>query len=106
MKNVESKCAMPFCHVLQGIQVIQPELAAYHARLGKLLRTIRRVKDVTQKELAEKLGRGQPFVARYEAGDRTLDAVELVLVSRALGVAPTKVVRRLERMMFPEAGQA
>jgi len=86
--------------------MIQPEKPTHHERLGALLRAIRRRKDVTQKELAEKLGRGQSCVAKYEAGDRMLDVVELVRLARAMGVPPAKIVRRLERMMFPEDGQS
>jgi len=78
--------------------------SVHHYRLGRLLRTARRAKDVTQEQLAAKLGLHPVVVARFEKGQRRLTVVELLEVTRALGVSPVKVVRRLERAMFQAGG--
>lgn len=43
---------------------------------------------VSQAVLANKLGKPQQFVSRYEIGDRRLDAIEYVDVARAIGLDP------------------
>lgn len=85
--------------------MIQPEKSEYSKRLGRLLRVARRKRDLTQKQLAEKTHLTQPIVARYESGKRAIDIIEFVLMARALGLAPAKLLRRLEKEMFPEGGQ-
>jgi transcriptional regulator with XRE-family HTH domain len=41
---------------------------------------------LSQEELAEKLGRRQQFVSKYESGERRLDFFEVVDVAMILGV--------------------
>jgi transcriptional regulator with XRE-family HTH domain len=50
---------------------------------------------LTQVELARRLNRPQSFVAKYEGGERRLDIVELLWVTRALKVDPLRVLRTL-----------
>jgi transcriptional regulator with XRE-family HTH domain len=52
---------------------------------------------LTQAEVATKLGRPQSFVAKYEGGERRLDAVEFVAVCRALGADPKLIIASLQR---------
>jgi transcriptional regulator with XRE-family HTH domain len=42
--------------------------------------------NVTQQELAARLDKPQSFVSEYERGQRRADVVELLVISRALGV--------------------
>jgi transcriptional regulator with XRE-family HTH domain len=84
----------------------QPEKSEYYKRLGRILRSARRKQDVTQKQLADKLHLTQPIIARCESAQRPVDAVEFVLVARALGLVPAKLLRRLEKEMFPEQGHS
>ena len=42
------------------------------------------------------IGRRQIFVSKFELGERRLDAVEFLLVSRAIGVDPYKLMRSIE----------
>ncbi len=53
---------------------------------------------LTQTELAEKLGRPQSYVSKYEIGERRLDVVEFLEVMRALGVDFPKAARLLKRV--------
>ena len=42
--------------------------------------------NLTQEQLAARLGRPQSYVAKYEIGDRRLDVVELLEVCRNLNL--------------------
>jgi transcriptional regulator with XRE-family HTH domain len=48
---------------------------------------------VTQIELAERLGRPQSFVSKVEGGDRRLDVIEFLQITKALNVEPEPIVQ-------------
>jgi transcriptional regulator with XRE-family HTH domain len=56
---------------------------------------MRKRAGLTQRELAEALGREQNYVARIETGQRRLDLVELVQVCRACNVDPEREIARI-----------
>jgi transcriptional regulator with XRE-family HTH domain len=68
-----------------------------HRRLVELLRERREKAGSRQLDLAERLGRPQSFVSKYEAGQRRLDLVELRAICEALGVDLVKLVREWEK---------
>jgi transcriptional regulator with XRE-family HTH domain len=49
---------------------------------------------LTQVGLAERLGRPQSFVSKYERGERKLDVIEFCEVCRALKIDPVAFLRR------------
>ncbi|WP_341235937.1 helix-turn-helix transcriptional regulator [uncultured Sulfitobacter sp.] len=57
-----------------------------HEALRDALIAARKDADLTQAELAGRLKCHQSFVARVESGERRIDVVELVVLSRALEV--------------------
>jgi transcriptional regulator with XRE-family HTH domain len=65
--------------------------------LCQILRQVRAQADLTQAELASKLGVPQSFVSKYESGERRLDILELREVCAALNLSLPAFVRRLER---------
>lgn len=71
-----------------------------HSGRYRLFREIlveaRKKQDLSQAALAEKLGRLQTFVSKYERGERRLDVTEFLEVAAALGLDPHTVLRRLE----------
>lgn len=81
----------------------ESELSAQHRLIGKLLRAARRRRDVTQQDLAGRLGRSTTFVSRFESGARTLDVVHFLEVTRALGIPPHRLLRRIERELFGDS---
>lgn len=66
-----------------------------HVRLVEILTAARKRTGLTQRHVAEALGRPQSFVAKYEGGERRLDVVEFVAVARALNTDPLKLLRAL-----------
>ena len=56
----------------------------------QLLKEIRLAKNLTQTDMANRLGMPQSYVSKYETGERRLDFVETVLVCEALGVGIEK----------------
>src|SRR2546423_12713767 len=47
---------------------------------------------LTQQALARRLKKPQSFVAKYEGGERRLDVVEFIRISRALDADPLKLL--------------
>lgn len=66
--------------------------------LSRLLRETREAAGLRQADVAEKLRKPQPFVSRYEAGQRRLDLVELEEVCRVLGVRLREFVKKFEKI--------
>jgi transcriptional regulator with XRE-family HTH domain len=64
-----------------------------YARLIAQLAAAREAADVRQTELAEKLGRHQSFIAKYEGGERRIDVVEFIAIAEALGADPVKLFK-------------
>jgi transcriptional regulator with XRE-family HTH domain len=64
-----------------------------YARLVAVLVAVRHASGVRQQALAKKLGRPQSFIAKYEGGERRIDVVEFIAISRALGADPVKLFR-------------
>ena len=66
-----------------------------HRRLAELLVAAREKAGLKQSELAEKLGRHQPFVSNLEAGQRRIDLIELLDIAAALDVDPREMIDTL-----------
>jgi transcriptional regulator with XRE-family HTH domain len=67
-----------------------------HQKLRELLVAARKKAKLTQAEVAERLGRPQSFVAKYEGGERRLDVIEFMVVASVLGADPAKLMRKLQ----------
>jgi transcriptional regulator with XRE-family HTH domain len=63
-----------------------------HQRLRELLIEARVKAGLTQVQVAERLGKPQSFVSKYENGERRLDVVEFVKVADALGVETESIL--------------
>ena len=70
--------------------------SAEQARLQRLLREVREEAGLRQTELAERLGKPQSFVSKYESGERRLDLTELHQICEVLGISLVDFVGRFE----------
>jgi len=73
---------------------VQPE---QYKMVGACLAAARRRANVTQQELAARFGKPQSFVSEFERGQRRVDVVELLVISRALGVDPLDLFAEIAR---------
>jgi transcriptional regulator with XRE-family HTH domain len=71
--------------------------AEHYKVVGMCLAAARRRADVTQQELAARLGKPQSFVSEYERGQRRVDVVELLLISRVVGVDPLELFAEIAK---------
>jgi transcriptional regulator with XRE-family HTH domain len=60
-----------------------------------VLSASRRDAELTQVQLAEKLGWSQSRLAKMEAGDRKIDIADFILIARALDTEPDVLFRRI-----------
>jgi transcriptional regulator with XRE-family HTH domain len=67
-----------------------------YRRALKLLVQVRKRAGVTQQQLAKKLARPQSFVSKYERGERRLDVVEFLRISRLLDADPVALLREID----------
>ena len=63
-----------------------------HRILVERLVAARKEAGLTQRGLADRLDRPQSFVAKYESGERRLDVVEFVEISKHLNVDPHSII--------------
>ena len=61
-----------------------------HDTFRFLLKELRSAKNLTQSQLAERLGLPQSYVSKYETGERRLDFIETASVCIALGIKLTE----------------
>jgi transcriptional regulator with XRE-family HTH domain len=63
---------------------------------GRVLVEARLKSGLTQTEVADRLGKTQSFVSKYESGERKLDVVEFLQVCRAINTSAEELLHRLE----------
>lgn len=67
-----------------------------HTALSDFLIRKRKEADLTQADVAQRLGRYQSFVATVEKGQRRIDVVDLFLFANAIGFDPVEAVMVLK----------
>ncbi len=73
--------------------------SVYTAQYEVLLRSLilaRKAAGLTQQQLADRLTKPQSFVSKFESGERRLDVVEFLLVTRAIGADPCEILQKIE----------
>jgi transcriptional regulator with XRE-family HTH domain len=84
-----------------------PRLSANRRQQKALLSLLRRLRTdagLTQVEMAERLGKPQPFVSYYESGARRLDLLELRQICGVLGISLVDLVRQFEKALRQSLG--
>ena len=67
---------------------------AYDAAIGTVV-AARHAQKLTQRDLADRLGKPRSFVSKLETKERRLDVVAFVVVARALRVLPEELLKTL-----------
>ena len=67
-----------------------------YQRLRELLIEARKSRKLSQAALANALGCVQTFVSKYERGERRLDVVEFLDITKALGIDPHEIIGKLQ----------
>ena len=67
-----------------------------HVALCKALADARNAAKLTQVELADRLNCHQSLIARIESGERRIDVVELIVLSRAMGADAYDILRKVD----------
>ena len=57
----------------------------------------RKSANLTQAEVAERIGRHQPYVSDIEAGQRRVDVVQLLELADVIGFDPHEALRRMSK---------
>lgn len=70
--------------------------------LAALLKQMRIDAGLTQTELARKIGRHQPYVHDYEAGERQLRVPQIDEIAHALGSTTYQVIGELDKIAPPD----
>ncbi len=71
----------------------KPQTLPAYIRLADALIAWRKDRGLKQADLAERLGKQQSFVTKYETRKRRLDFVEVVAILDALGVSVEEAAR-------------
>ncbi|WP_411505445.1 helix-turn-helix domain-containing protein [Brucella anthropi] len=58
-----------------------------------MLIAARKDAGITQVELGKRIGQRQTFVSKFEQGERRLDIAEFIIISRAIGTDPHRIIR-------------
>lgn len=64
-----------------------------------MLRTARKARNLTQKELGQRLKQTQSFISKCERGERRLDVVEVRAICTAIGISFQDFVLELDKAM-------
>ena len=68
---------------------------ARQVKLIETLRAARKQMHLSQTDLAEKLGRRQQFVSKFESGERRLDFIEVLDLAKILGLSIDSLVEQV-----------
>lgn len=67
------------------------------AAFCELMIKARKAMGLTQHDLARRLKKPQSFVAKYEGGERRIDVVEFLAITRAIGADPIRILKALQK---------
>jgi transcriptional regulator with XRE-family HTH domain len=81
---------------MKAARWVQPE---HYLVVAAALAAARQRANLTQVELARRLGKPQSVVSAIEAGKRRVDLVEFLLIARTLGADPVEIFVAIARLV-------
>ena len=77
-----------------------------YKRFRAILVAERKSHGLTQVQVAERLGKPQSFVTKYELGERRLDVVEFLYIADVIGFDPNTVLALLRKDADERSGRS
>jgi transcriptional regulator with XRE-family HTH domain len=71
------------------------ELSRAHKLIGQRIRKAREVRDITQEDLAFKIGITTSYMGQLERGERNLNVDKILKIARVIKVDPGELFRGL-----------
>lgn len=65
-----------------------------YKKFQNALISARQSAGLTQADVSAYLNKNQSFVSKYESGERRLDIVELIDISKVLGIDPITIIKK------------
>ena len=72
-----------------------------HVRLLELLLAAREKAGLTQQQLADRLGKPQSFISKYEGGERRIDVIEFIAIADVLDMDASRAIRDIRSKYRP-----
>jgi transcriptional regulator with XRE-family HTH domain len=82
--------------------LIHTESKSYFSTLGKHVASLRKVRGMTQAELARAIGVSQQAVFAYELGERRISVLVLTKIAKAFGLPVEKLLATSEPVRQPK----
>ena len=82
------------CATILGMAT-RPQHFPIYQPVPVFLRTLRERAGLTQRQLAGRIGKTQPWVQKCEVGSRRVDVAEFALICRGCNVDPGRAIRKL-----------
>ncbi|GFE78257.1 hypothetical protein GCM10011487_02570 [Steroidobacter agaridevorans] len=67
----------------------------------ELLLAAREKAGLTQQQLADRLGKPQSFISKYEGGERRIDVIEFIAIADALDIDASRAIRDVRAKYRP-----
>lgn len=77
-----------------------------HQEFIGFIASVRKAADITQVELAARLGKPQSFVSKVERGERRVDVIEFCQLAKALSREPAELLQEFIDLSSDEARRA
>ena len=78
---------------INGARALKSLRSPAHVRLLEVLVAARQKAGLTQQQLADRLGKPQSFISKYEGGERRIDVIEFIAIADALEMDASRAIR-------------